>query len=183
MQQNIDEQQYYDKQKKRLSISRAYMLQRWVFRLYICIVLLLLFILVVGALASKTAWGAFIVSSAMPWQLILPGALVVGFLFIFTDTFIQSREEEWFRYYGSQIIATVVAFDEVYIWRWARRFFSVNEYRLKLEWTSPQSGQVYHFSRRVRDSKLPTQGAQIPVLIDPADPTYYLQEDFKRSYD
>lgn len=183
MQQNIDEQQFYGKRRKRTTIRRAYLLQRWAFRLYLGIVALLLVCILVGVIGIKTSWGAFIIDGSVPWKWILPCALVLGFSFIFTDTFIQNQEEAWFRTYGTQIMATVVAFDEVHIWRWTRRFFSSgNEYRLKLEWTSPQTGKIYTFSRRVRDSKLPTSGSQIPVIIDAADPTYYLQEDFKRSY-
>ncbi|WP_338248702.1 hypothetical protein [Dictyobacter halimunensis] len=184
MQQNIDDQQFYDKQRARTTIRREYRLQRWAFRLYLAIVALLLLCIVIGAIGIKTSWGAFIVDGSVPWKWILPCALVLGFAFIFTDTFIQNQEEGWFRRYGTQIMATVVAFEEVRIWRWPRRFFSGgSEYRLQLEWTSPQNGKIYTFSRRVRDSKLPVSGSQIPVIIDAADPTDYLQEDFKRSYD
>lgn len=182
MQQDINKR-LSPKEKEHTSIRMLYTMQRWAFRLYVGIVIVIFLVIAVSFIANQTAWGAFLLSSVFPWKWILPCVLLLGFLFIFTDTLLQSREEAWFRYYGIQVIATVTAFDEVSSFRWARRFFSDwTEYRLKLEWTSPDTGQIYHFSRRVRDRKLPVQGAQIPVVLDPADPTYYLQEDFKRSY-
>ncbi|WP_126630755.1 hypothetical protein [Dictyobacter alpinus] len=182
MQQNLDEQIHH-KQRERTIIKTMYAVQRGAFYLYIGLVLLLFLTIFLGFLARQTPWGAFLLSTAVPWKWIVPSLLVIGFLFIFTDTFIQSREEAWFQLYGSQVLTKVVAFDEVRSFRWARRFFSDwTEYRLRLEWTSPETGQVYNFSQRVRDRKLPVMGAQIPVVLDLANPTYYLQADFKRSY-
>jgi hypothetical protein len=171
------------KQRIRSLISVLYALQHWSFRLFWCGVAILLLILLSALIAIKTSWGALLLSDAVPWPLIFSGALVLGFLFIFSDTFIQSQEERWFRRYGTQIMATVTDFEEVRTAKW-RRWFSFDncEYRLKLEWTYPQSERIYTFSRRVRDMQLPTRGAQIPVIIDFDDPTYFLQEDFKRSY-
>ena len=182
MQQNIHDH-YGSKEKEHAIVRMMYTIQRWAFRLYVGIVIVIFLVIFVSFLANQTPWGAFLLSDVFPWKWILPCVLGLGFLFIFTDTLIQSREEAWFRHYGIQVIATVTAFDEVSSFRWARRFFSDwTEYQLKLEWTSPETGQIYHFSRRVRDCKLPVLGAQIPVVLDAADPSYYLQEDFKRSY-
>jgi uncharacterized membrane protein (DUF485 family) len=182
MQKNIHEDMQ-DKQRSRSLIYMLYKIQHWAFMLCVCGVGMLFMILLICLIAIKTSWGAMLLSDAVPWPWIFAGALVLGFLFIFTDTFIQSREEHWFRRYGTQIMATVTDFEEVRTSQW-RRWFSLNdsEYRLKLEWTNPQNEMVHSYLRRVRDMQLPTRGAQVPVIIDFDDPAYFLQEDFKRPY-
>lgn len=180
MQKNIHEHMH-GKQRTRSLIYVLYTIQQWAFRLFWCGVGMLFLILLIGLIAIKTSWGALLLSDAVPWPWIFSGALVLGFLFIFSDTFIQSQEERWFRRYGTQIMATVTDFEEVRTAKW-RRWFSLDncEYRLRLEWT--YSEKVYTYSRRARDMQLPTRSAQVPVIIDLDDPTYFLQEDFKRSY-
>lgn len=180
-QQNVDKQ-IHDKQKKRNFIRHLYTVQRWAFRVFICFVILIFLTLLIGLIGFKTSWGALLLSGSIPWKWIIVGTLLLGFVFIYTDTFVQSKEERWFRHYGRQITATVTSFDEVNRRAWLRWFPSdMQEYRLTSAWTHTENGQVYSYSRRVRDRNLPNLGTQIPIIIDYDDPTYYLEEDFKRA--
>jgi hypothetical protein len=182
MQTNRQEQRP-GKRKARLLVHVFYTVQLWAFRLFICVILLLFIILLLGLITLKTVWGAWLLSFAVPWQWIFSGVLVLGFLFLFTDTFIQSLEERWFRRYGTQIMATVTDIEEIHATKWRRWFFlGTDECRLKLAWTHPQTEKVYAYERRVRNMRPPMRGTQIPVTIDFDDPAYFLREDFKRSY-
>ena len=170
------------KQRERAFIRLLYTFQRWAFRILLTCAALVLLILIVGLIASRTSWGDTLLYKTLPWQWILPGALVLAFVFMLSDTFIQSREERWFMRYGSQIMATVVGYDPVEFrgprwlrWLLGRQF----EYLVRLEWQQPETGTVYQYYKRVRDQKHPTYQTRLPVVIDYDDPSYSLKEDYK----
>lgn len=182
MQTNVHETMS-DKRKTRSLIRFFYALQRWAFRLLVCSIVLLFVLLLIGLIIFKTVWGAWLLSFALPWQWLFPGALVLGFLFIFTDTLLQSQEERWFSRYGTQVMATVTSIKEVRTMRWRRwLFLNMTEYILQVTWTHPQTEKIYVYERRVRNMRLPVQGSQVPVVIDYEDPAYFLRADFKRPY-
>jgi uncharacterized membrane protein (DUF485 family) len=182
MQTNVHKQ-LHDKRKARSLIHFFYTLQHWAFQALLSIIALLFVVILIGLITLKTFWGAWLLSSVVPWSWIFSAALLLGFLFIFTDTFIQAQEERWFRRYGTRIMATVTAIEEVHPMKWRRRFFlNTSECRLKLAWTHPQSEKVYVYERRVRAMTPPMRGTQIPVIIDFDDPAYFFPEDFKRPY-
>ncbi|GCF11808.1 hypothetical protein [Dictyobacter arantiisoli] len=180
MQQHFNEQ-IDAKRRENSIIHLLYTLQRWIFRLYLSIVGLLVLVLISGFIAMKTSWGSLILSGTLPWKFILPAALVIGFCFIFTDTFVQGKEERWFRRYGTEVMATVTDFREIHNSRWRRFFLSGNEFLVILYWTSPETEQVYEYTRRVRDSNLPAKGALLPVIIDYTNPNAYWREDYKHT--
>lgn len=170
------------KQRVRTTIRVLYSVQRWVFRVVLCCAALLILVVLVGLLTSQSALGVYLLDDTLPWLWVLPALLVLGFAFIFTDSFIQGREERWFMRYGTEITATVVGAEPVRVrrWKWLRWLLgSVQEYLVKLEWQHPESGQVYHYLRRVRDQKHPQVNTRLPVIIDYDDPTYYFREDYK----
>lgn len=182
MQTNVQES-IPGKRRTRSLLHFLYTLQRWAFRLLVCGVVLLFVLLLIGLITSKTFWGAWLLSFAIPWPWLFAGALVLGFLFIFTDTLLQSQEERWFRRYGTQIMATVTSVQEVHTMKWRRwLFLAMTEYLLQVTWTHPQTEKVYVYECRVRNMLLPPQGSQIPIVVDFADPAYYLHEDYKRPY-
>jgi hypothetical protein len=170
------------KQRERSLIRLLYTIQRWTFRVFLGCAAIMVVILIVGLIASQTPWGEALLYGVIPWKWILPGALVLAFAFIFSDTFLQSKEERWFQFYGSQIMATVSGYDPVQFRgpRWLRWLLGRSyEYYLHLEWQQPETGTVYNYHRRVRDQKHPTLNTRLPVVIDYDDPTYYLKEDYK----
>lgn len=169
------------KQRARRTISLFYRLEKLLFYLYMLYAGLLLLILLLALVCIRTAWGAFVLGGPVPWIWILPISLCVAFVFPLADTFIQSSEEQWFVRYGTTVLAAVSGFEPVKGFNW--RFFarSVEEYRAQLTWRQPDTEQMYHYSLRVRDQKLPREGSALPVTIDYDDPSYYLKRDIKDS--
>ncbi len=169
------------KQRARRTIALFYRMEKLLFYLYMIYAGLLLLILLFALVFIRTAWGAFVLNGAVPWIWILPISLCVAFVFPLADTFIQGSEEQWFAHYGTTVLAAVAGFDPVKGFKWPFFARSVEEYRARLTWRQPGTEQMYHYSLRVRDQKLPREGAALPVTIDYDDPTYYLKKDIKDS--
>ncbi|GAC1366605.1 MAG: hypothetical protein NVSMB44_30640 [Ktedonobacteraceae bacterium] len=167
------------KQRARRTIALFYRIEKLLFYLYLACVGLLVLTLLLGLIFMRTAWGAFVLGGGIPWLWILPIALLVGFAFPLVDSFIQGSEEQWFARYGTTVLTSVAGFDAVKSFNW--RFFgrSDEEYRARLTWRQPDTEQIYHYSLRVRDQKLPPQSSPQPVTIDYDDPSYYLKRDIK----
>ncbi|HTI16016.1 MAG TPA: hypothetical protein VL461_15845 [Dictyobacter sp.] len=168
-----------EKHRGRTTTHMLYQLIKWCLGVYIGYICLLGLILLTGLIFDRSTWGAFLLSAAVPWKLILPISLLVIIIFPVADTFIQSKEESWFLRYGTQIIAKVVGTEQVQFRRLSilSRFFT--EQRLQLEWQHPENGQTYHYTLRVREQRMPHWGTNLPILIDYDDPSYYWKADVK----
>ncbi len=107
----------------------------------------------------RTVWGVFVLGGVVPWLWILPISLFVAFVFPLADSFIQSSEEQWFARYGTTVLATVAGFDAIK--GFSIRFFTWNaaEYRVRLSWRQPDTEQMYSYSLRVRDQRLPRENS------------------------
>lgn len=169
------------KQRARRTIVILYCVERVVLYLYMIYVGLLLLTLLLGLIFMHTVWGAFILNGAIPWIWILPISLCVAFVFPLVDSFIQGSEEQWFARYGTTILTSVAGFDAIKGFKWPFFVRNIEEYRARLNWRQPESEQMYSYSLRVRDQKLPREGTALPVTIDYDDPSYYLKKDVKDS--
>ncbi|BCL78133.1 hypothetical protein ccbrp13_05980 [Ktedonobacteria bacterium brp13] len=182
MQQRVDIQTG-DKGRARARIRMFYTVQRWAFRVVLGCTALVILLMIVGLCTSWSVVGVFLLQETLPWQWILLVLLVFSFSFIFTDSFIQGREERWFMQYGTEVMASVVGSEPVRSfrrWRWVRWVLGdVDESLLVLDWQRPETEDVYHYVKRVRDQKLPALHTRLPVIIDYDDPTYFFKEDYK----
>ena len=169
------------KQRARRTITLFYRIEKLLFYLYMIYVGLLLLTLLLALVFIHTAWGAFILSGAIPWIWILPVSLCIAFVFPLADSFIQGSEEQWFARYGTTILASVAGFDAIKGFKWPFFGRSVEEYRARLAWRQPNTEHMFSYSLRVRDQKLPREGSALPVTIDYNDPSYYLKKDIKDS--
>ncbi len=167
------------KQKARRTIALFYRIEKLLFYLYMLYVGLLLLTLLFALVLIRTALGAFILSGAVPWMWILPLSLCAAFVFPLADSFIQGSEEQWFARYGTTILAAVAGFDAIKGFKWPFFGRNIEEYRVQLNWRQPESEQMYSYSLRVRDQKLPREGTPLPITIDYDDPSYYLKRDIK----
>ena len=167
------------KQRARRTIAILYRIEKLLFYLYILYVGLLLLTLLLGLIFMYTVWGAFILSGAIPWLWILPLSLCLAFVFPLADSFIQGSEEQWFAHYGTTILASVAGFDVIKGFKWPFFGRSIEEYRVQLNWRRPETEQMFSYSLRVRDQKLPREGTPLPITIDYDDPSYYLKKDIK----
>ncbi|MBA2678812.1 MAG: hypothetical protein H0U76_10530 [Ktedonobacteraceae bacterium] len=169
------------KQRERSTIAILYRIEKLLLYLYVIYIGLLLLTVLLGLIFMHTVEGAFILSGAIPWTWILPISLCAAFAFPLADSFIQGSEEQWFMRYGTTILASVAGFDPIKGFKWPFFGRSIEEYRAQLAWRQPDSEQMFSYSLRVRDQKLPKEGSALPVTIDYDDPAYYLKRDIKDS--